>query len=114
MTHALTRAASWEALRSPMLLSIFDETHTEPSMDIPIPEPNRSILIAFLCILTRVFTRSSVLAAVIAALTGMPSRAQAATGSGILGQYQRAPDPNRDRHFDNVITHASRTPRTHQ
>src|SRR5260370_30071458 len=107
MTHALTRAASWKALRSPMLLSIFDETHTEQPMDIPIPEPRRSILLAFLRIVTRVFTRSAVLAAAlaIAALTGMPSRAQAATVSGILVQYEGAPDPNRDLHFENTITH---------
>src|SRR5260370_4134744 len=116
MTHALTRAASWKALRSPMLLSIFDETHTEQPMDIPIPEPSRSILLAFLRIVTRVFTRSAVLAAAlaIAALTGMLSRAQAATVSGILVQYEGAPDPNRDLHFENTITHDIYMAPTHQ
>src|SRR6266851_1289591 len=76
-------------------------------MDIPIPEPNRSVLVAFLRILERASARSAVLAAAfaIAALTGMPSRAQAATVSGILVQYEGAPDPNRDLHFENVITH---------
>src|SRR5713101_4946405 len=83
-------------------------------MDIPIPEPNRSILLAFLRILTRVFTRSAVLAAAIAALTGMPSRAQAAAVSGILVQYEGAPDPNRDLHFENVITHDIYMAPTHQ
>src|SRR5712692_3061606 len=114
MTHALTRAAPRKALRSPMLLSIFDETYTEPSMDIPIPEPNRSILLAFLRILTRVFTRSAVLAAAIAAMTGVPSRAQAAAVSGILVQYEGAPDPNRDLHFENTITHDIYMAPTHQ
>jgi hypothetical protein len=83
-------------------------------MDIPIPEPNRSILLAFLRILTRVFTRSAVLAAAIAAMTGMPSRAQAAAVSGILVQYEGAPDPNRDLHFENVITHDIYMAPTHQ
>jgi hypothetical protein len=103
-------------LRSPTLLSIFDETYTEPSMDIPIPELNRSILLAFLRILARVFTRSAALAAAlaIAATTGMPSRACAATVSGILVQYEGAPDPNRDLHFENVITHDIYMAPTHQ
>jgi hypothetical protein len=85
-------------------------------MDIPIPEPNRSIPLAFLRIVTRVFTRSAVLAAAfaIAALTGMPSRAHAATVSGILVQYEGAPDPNRDLHFENVITHDIYMAPTHQ
>ena len=90
-----------------MLLSIFDETYTELSMDIPRPEHSRSILLAFLRIFARVFTRSAVLPAALAfaALAGMPSRACAATVSGILVQYEGAPDPNRDLHFENVITH---------
>jgi hypothetical protein len=85
-------------------------------MDIPIPEPNRSILLVFLRILARAFTRSAVLAAVlaIATLTGMPSRARAATVSGILVQYEGAPDPNRDLHFENVITHDIYMAPTHQ
>jgi len=85
-------------------------------MDIPIPEPNRSVLVAFLRILERASARSAVLAAAfaIAALTGMPSRAQAATVSGILVQYEGAPDPNRDLHFENVITHDIYMAPTHQ
>lgn len=83
-------------------------------MDIPIPEPNRSIVLAFLRILAHVFTRSAVLAAAIAALAGMPSRAQAATVSGILVQYEGAPDPNRDLHFENAITHDIYLAPTHQ
>jgi hypothetical protein len=85
-------------------------------MDIPIPEPNRSVLLAFLRILARALTWSAVLAAVlaIAALTGMPSRAQAAAVSGILVQYEGAPDPNRDLHFENVITHDIYMAPTHQ
>jgi len=84
-------------------------------MNIPIPEPNRFIPLAFL--LTRVFTRSTILAAAllaIAALTGMPSRAHAATVSGILVQYEGAPDPNRDLHFENAITHDIYLAPTHQ
>ena len=116
MTHALTRAAPWEALRSHMLLSIFDETYTEPSMDIPILEPNRSILLAFLRVLPSVFTRSTVLATLlaIAALTGIPSPARAGTVSGILVQYEGAPDPSRDLHFENVITRDIYMAPTHQ
>jgi hypothetical protein len=87
-------------------------------MDIPIPEPNRSIpptfLRAFLLILARVFTRSAVLAAAIAVMTGMPARARAATVSGILVQYEGAPDPNRDLHFENAITHDIYMAPTHQ
>ncbi len=85
-------------------------------MDIPIPEPNRSVLPAFLRILARALARSSVLTAAlaIAALTGMPSRAHAATVSGILVQYEGAPDPNRDLHFENVITHDIYMAPTHQ
>jgi len=96
----------------------FDETYAEPSMDTRIPEPNRSIVLAFLraflLILARVFTRSAVLAAALAALTGMPSRARAATVSGILVQYEGAPDPNRDLHFENAITHDIYMAPTHQ
>lgn len=85
-------------------------------MDIPIPKPNRSILLAFLRILTRVFTRSVVLAALlaIAALAGMPSSAHAATVSGILMKYEGAPDAYRDLHFENVITHDIYLAPTHQ
>jgi len=84
-------------------------------MNIPIPEPNRSILLAFLRILTRVFARSAVLAAALAiALTGASSRAYAATVSGILVQYEGAPDPNRDLHFENVITRDIYMAPTHQ
>src|SRR5690349_20331044 len=84
-------------------------------MNIPIPEPNRSILLAFLRILTRVFARSAVLAAALAiALTGTPSLAYAATVSGILVQYEGAPDPNRDLHFENVITRDIYMAPTHQ
>lgn len=85
-------------------------------MDIPIPEPNRSIRLAFTRILALVFTRSAVLAAAlaIAALTGMSSRANAATVSGILVQYEGAPDPSRDLHFENAITHDIYMAPTHQ
>ena len=85
-------------------------------MDIPIPKPNRPILLAFLRIVTRVFTQSAVLAAAlaIAALTGMPSRAHAATVNGILVQYEGAPDPSRDLHFENIITHDIYMAPTHQ
>jgi hypothetical protein len=83
-------------------------------MDIPIPEPNRSILLTFLHVLSRVFARSVVLAAAVAALTGTPSRAYAATVSGILVQYEGAPDPNRDLHFENVITRDIYMAPTHQ
>jgi len=84
-------------------------------MDIPIPEPNRSTL-AFLRVMARVFTRSAVLAAAlaIATMAGMPSRARAATVSGTLVQYEGAPDPNRDLHFENVITHDIYMAPTHQ
>jgi len=85
-------------------------------MDIPIPEPNRSILLALLRILACALTRSAVLAAALAitALTGMPSRAHAATVTGILVQYEGAPDPNRDLHFENVITRDIYMAPTHQ
>ncbi len=85
-------------------------------MDIPIPEPNCSIPLAFLRILARAFTRFAVLAGVfaIAALTGMPSRAHAATVSGILVRYEGAPDPNRDLHFENAITRDIYLAPTHQ
>jgi hypothetical protein len=97
------------------MLSIFDETYAEPSMNIRIPEPHRSIL-AFLRILARALARSAVLAAAlaIAALTGMPSRAHAATVSGILTQYEGAPEPSRDLHFENVITRDIYMAPTHQ
>ena len=85
-------------------------------MDIPIPESNRSTLLLFLRILERASARSAVLAAAfaIAALTGMPSRARAGTVSGILVQYEGAPDPSRDLHFENAITHDIYMAPTHQ
>jgi hypothetical protein len=85
-------------------------------MDIPISKPNRSVLLALLRILARALARSAALAAALAitALTGMPSRAHAATVSGILVQYEGAPDPNRDLHFENVITHDIYMAPTHQ
>src|SRR5713101_141048 len=47
-----------ESLALTQVTKAFLTKPTEPSMDIPIPEPNRSILLAFLRILACALTRS--------------------------------------------------------